>query len=68
MPVFDRADVVHDRLADLADALELEKADPIDMLICGGAALAVMGFVVRATDDYPGASSAGRAKKSTVIS
>ena len=51
MATFDDAEVIHRRLDDLAGALELEESDPVDMLICGGAALAVMGFVARATDD-----------------
>lgn len=51
MPIFEGEEVIHERLRDLADALELEEAEPIDLLICGGAALTVMGFVSRATDD-----------------
>ena len=48
---FGDAKVIHHRLDDLAGALGLEESDPVDMLICGGAALTVMGFVARATDD-----------------
>ncbi len=52
MTTFNSAEIIHMRLEDLADALELEdEAEPIDMLVCGGAALAVMGLVARATDD-----------------
>ena len=51
MPVFGGEEVIQERLRDLADALELEESEPIDLLICGGAALAVKGFVSRATDD-----------------
>ena len=51
MATFDDAEVIHRRFGDLAGALELEESEPVDMLICGGAALAVMGFVARATDD-----------------
>ncbi len=51
MATFDGSEVIHERLSDLADALELEGADGVDLLVCGGAALAVMGFVARATDD-----------------
>lgn len=51
MVTFDNVEVIHRRFDDLAGALELEESDPVDMLICGGAALTVMGFVVRATDD-----------------
>jgi hypothetical protein len=51
MTTFENAEVIHQRLEDLADALELEGAEPLDLLVCGGAALTVMGLVTRATDD-----------------
>ena len=51
MPTFDDANVVHGYLEDLADALELDDAEAVDMLVCGGAALAVAGLVTRATGD-----------------
>ena len=51
MKIFSGAEAIHERLQDLSDALELEGAEPIDMLICGGAALSVLGFISRATDD-----------------
>lgn len=51
MTTFNSAEVIHQRLSDVSDALELEESHALDLLICGGAALAVMGFVARATDD-----------------
>lgn len=51
MAVFEGADVVGEHLSHLADALELEDADRYELLVCGGAALATMGLVERATDD-----------------
>jgi hypothetical protein len=51
MRIFQSAAVIHRRLEDLAEALELEGDKQLDLLVCGGAALTVMGLVTRATDD-----------------
>ncbi len=51
MATFEDIGTIHDRLEDLAQALELEESPPVDLLVCGGAALAVLGLISRATED-----------------
>lgn len=45
------AEQVHELLEHLADAMELEKADEIELLVCGGAGLQVLALVQRTTKD-----------------
>lgn len=49
--MFSEAGQVHEQLEHLADALELEGAEPLDLIVCGGAGLQVLGLVERATRD-----------------
>jgi len=49
--MFADARQVHHLLGQLAEALELEGADPVELVVCGGAALQVAGLVARATED-----------------
>ncbi|MCK6509550.1 hypothetical protein L6R29_06245 [Myxococcota bacterium] len=49
--MFSEAKQIHEQLEHLADALELEGAERLDLVVCGGAGLQVLGLVERATRD-----------------
>jgi hypothetical protein len=37
MTTFENAEAIHGRLQDIAETLELEEAEPLDLLVCGAA-------------------------------
>jgi hypothetical protein len=51
MSHFESDNTIHRYLNNLSESLELEGTTHFDLLVCGGAALNVMGYVTRTTDD-----------------
>lgn len=49
--MFEGAEQVHRLLGLLAEALEVEEAESVELVVCGGAALQVIGLVTRTTED-----------------